>query len=91
MITAAVIFLSLVGALALYMLAGGLSFALMYRLGTRYPAMIASAIFEPLEALCRQVPALMRLYNAVCVRCYKWIVGGPLYGGWPPPPPSLGG
>jgi len=75
---------------ALYFLASGIAFALMYRIGTRFPSHLAGMFFKPLERLSQISPNFRRLYNGFHVWCYKRIVGGPLYNGWPPPPPNLG-
>jgi hypothetical protein len=73
-----------------YFAASGFAFALMYRVGTRFPSRLAGSFFKPLERLAQFSPSFCRLYNGFHVWCYKRIVGGPLYNGWPPPPPTLG-
>jgi len=77
-------------AAALYFFASGVAFALMYRVGPRFPSRLAGSFFKPLERLSQLSPVFRRAYNGFHVWCYKRIVGGPLYNGWPPPPPSLG-
>jgi hypothetical protein len=74
---------------AIYFLAAGVAFALMYRIGPRFPSRAVGKLFAPLEWLSGKAPAFRRLYNGLCVTCYRVIVGGPLHNGWPPPPPGL--
>lgn len=74
---------------AIYLLAAGLSFALMYRIGPRFPSRAAGIAFAPLERLAGRFDLFGRFYNGLCVLCYRVLVGGSLHGGWPPPPPRL--
>jgi hypothetical protein len=75
--------------LVAYVLSAGIAFAMMYRVGRRFPSRAASLFYAPLEWLAQRSTVFGRFYNALCVWAYRVIVRGPLHGGWPPPPPSL--
>ena len=72
-----------------YFLSAGVAFALLYRMGRRFPSRVAGTLFAPLEWLYRRSKLFARIYNALCLWCYRVFVGGPLHGGWPPPPPTI--
>ena len=74
---------------AVYFLGAGLSFALMYRIGPRFPSLAAGIVFAPLEWLAGRVPPFRRIYNRLCVLCYRVLASGPPHDGWPPTPPRL--
>ena len=74
---------------AAYLLAAALSFALMYRIGPRFPSRAAGIVFAPLEWLAGHSAIFARANNWLCVKFYRLLVGGPIHGGWPPPPPRL--
>jgi len=80
----------LISVAAVYLLAAGVSFALMYRIGPRFPSRAAGIVFAPLEWLASRSVLFSRFYNWLCVLCYRVLVGGPLRDGWPPPPRSGG-
>lgn len=84
-----IIALSIVIVMLGYVLSAGLAFALMYKIGNRFPSRIAGKLYAPLEWLSRKWPLFARFYNALCLLSYKSIVRGPLHNGWPPPPPTL--
>ena len=72
----------------LYFLSSGVAFALMYRVGERFPSKVVGTLYEPLEWLSRRSSAFGSLYNGLHARCYRLFVGE-LINGWVPPPPSL--
>jgi hypothetical protein len=88
MLIAGTIAVALVAAAVVYFLSSGVAFALMYRVGERFPSRAVGTLYEPLEWLSRRSTAFRSLYNGLHVRCYRLFVGE-LVNGWVPPPPSL--
>jgi len=77
------------GALALvYFLSSGIAFALMYRVGERFPNKAVGTLYEPLEWLARRSSMFRRLYGGLHAQCYRLFVGE-LINGWAPPPPGI--
>jgi hypothetical protein len=80
--------IALVVALALYFVSSGVAFALMYRIGERFPNKAVGALYEPLEWLSRRSAVFRYLYNGLHAQCYRLFVGQ-LVNGWVPPPPGI--
>jgi CBS domain containing-hemolysin-like protein len=88
MSTGATVALALAAVAVLYFLSSGIAFALMYRLGERFPSQIAGTLYEPLEWLSRRFSPFRFLYNGLHSYCYRIFVGK-LVNGWVPPPPNI--
>jgi hypothetical protein len=88
MSTLATLAIALVVALALYFVSSGVAFALMYRIGERFPNRAVGRVYEPLEWLSRRSGAFRYLYNGLHAQCYRLFVGE-LVDGWVPPPPGI--
>jgi hypothetical protein len=71
-----------------YFLSSGVAFALMYRVGERFPGKAVSSFYEPLEWLSRRSSLFRQLYNGLHAQCYRLFVGK-LINGWVPPPPGI--
>src|SRR5438874_13366682 len=88
MSTAVTIAIVLVALALIYFLSSGLAFALMYRVGERFPNEVVSTLYEPLEWLSRRSAVFRFLYNGLHAQCYRLFVGE-LNNGWVPPPPGI--
>jgi len=71
-----------------YFLSSGIAFALMYRVGERFPNKAVGTFYEPLEWLSRRSSIFRYLYNKLLAQCYRLFVGE-LMNGWVPPPPGI--
>ena len=82
--------LVIAGLLMAYVLSAAVAFAVMYRVGPRFPSADGGHHLCTLRVVVASLDGFRHLYQLLCVWSYRLIVGGPLSGGWPPPPPSLG-
>jgi hypothetical protein len=85
-----IVVLAIVLVAVAYVLSSGIAFALMYRMGPRFPSQLASSFYQPLESLSQRSSLFSQLYNGLHRQCYRLLVGE-LVNNWVPPPPSIPG
>jgi len=77
----------LVVACAAYVFSSGVAFVVMYRVGSRFPTRLVSAIYEPLEPIAQRSRTFARWYTSFHWWMYRRFVDD-YKTPTPPPPPG---